>query len=149
MIANRFDATEGTLAGHDRQCHHQVGDEHLRRNVRRLFQDDKFNAKDFIKNRVLPYSNQQLSTTFGGPIRRDRMHFFGAYEYRARAKDLHLHESVSRVQHRPGVPDEGHKALGRLDYQFTPQTRLSARVSYFNNDFYAGGGATSHPSASG
>ena len=42
-----------------------------------------------------------------------------------------------------------HKTLGRLDYQFTPQTRLSARVSYFNNEFYAGGGATSHPSAGG
>jgi len=42
-----------------------------------------------------------------------------------------------------------HKTLGRLDAQFTPQTRLSARVSYFNNVFFAGGGATQHPSAAG
>ena len=39
------------------------------------------NARDFVANRVLPYSNQQFSTTFGGPIRRDRIHFFGSYEY--------------------------------------------------------------------
>ena len=34
-----------------------------------------------MQDRVLPYSNQQFSWTFGGPIRRDRMHFFVNYEF--------------------------------------------------------------------
>ena len=34
-----------------------------------------------MQNVVLPYQNQQISTTFGGPIVKDRVHFFGNYEY--------------------------------------------------------------------
>jgi hypothetical protein len=30
---------------------------------------------------VLPYSNQQISGTVGGPIVQNKTHFFGNYEY--------------------------------------------------------------------
>ena len=46
-----------------------------------FFRDDKFNAADPVAGTVLPYRNQQLAVTFGGPIRKDRLHFFGDYEY--------------------------------------------------------------------
>jgi hypothetical protein len=42
-----------------------------------FFRDDRFNATDFIAKRVLPYSNQQAGATFGGPIQKDKLHFFG------------------------------------------------------------------------
>ena len=29
---------------------------------------------------MLKYSNRQVSTTFGGPIKKDRAHFFGYWE---------------------------------------------------------------------
>ena len=45
------------------------------------FRDDRFNAEDLIQNRVLPYSNQQFSATYGGPIMRDRIHYFANFEY--------------------------------------------------------------------
>ena len=35
---------------------------------------------------VLPYQNQQLSTTFGGPIVRDRIHYFLNYEFEREPK---------------------------------------------------------------
>jgi hypothetical protein len=44
------------------------------------FRNDKFNAADFVAGRVLPYSNQQVGGTIGGPIVRDRAHFFWYYE---------------------------------------------------------------------
>ena len=45
-----------------------------------IFRDDKLNAKDFIANRVLPYSNQQIGGALGGPIISDRAHYFVSYE---------------------------------------------------------------------
>ena len=38
------------------------------------------NAADFVAKRVLPYSDQQFSSTYGGPIIKDKFHFFGYYE---------------------------------------------------------------------
>ena len=116
------------------------------------FRDDKFNAKDFITNRVLDYSNQQVSTTFGGPIRRDRAHFFGAYEYEREPKTYYYTSPYPSFNPDVKFPSSVHKMMVRGDYQFTPQTRLSVRVSGYNTIFYALGGsgsATTHPSAGG
>src|SRR4029078_6249823 len=94
---------------------------------------DRMNTRDFIANRVLPYSNQQVSTTFGGPIRRDRIHFFGAYEYERGPRTYTYTSPSPSFNVDQEFPTRVHKVLGRVDAQFTPQTRLSTRVSYFHN----------------
>ena len=149
VVANRFDATQGRSQGMIVNAITKSGTNAYAGTFGGYFRHDRFNAKDFITNRVLPYSNQQVSTTFGGPIRRDRIHFFAAYEYEREPKTYTFTSPYPSFNIDQEFPTKVHKALGRLDYQFTPQTRLSSRVSYFNNTFYAGGGATSHPSASG
>src|SRR4029450_1391390 len=93
------------------------------------------------KHPVLPYSNQQVSTTFGGPIKRDRVHFFGAYEFEREPKTYPFTSPYTFFNIDQQFPTHTHKALGRLDYQFTPQSRLSVRVSGYRTIFYAGGGA--------
>src|SRR5207248_2105476 len=105
------------------------------------FRDDKFNSADFIqvdpltgKHPVLPYSNQQVSTTLGGPIKKDRVHFFGAYEFEREPKTYAY---------------SGPYPFFNINQQFTTQSRLSVRVSSYHTIFYAGGGATSHPSVGG
>jgi hypothetical protein len=149
VVANRFDATQGRSQGMIVNAVTKSGTNSFAGTFGGYFRNDKFNAEDFITNRVLPYSNQQMSTTFGGPIQRDRIHFFGAYEYEREPKTYTFTSPYPEFNIDQEFPTKVHKVLGRVDYQFTPQTRLSARVSYFNNTFYAGGGATSHPSASG
>jgi carboxypeptidase family protein/TonB-dependent receptor-like protein len=149
VVANRFDATQGRSQGMIVNAVTKSGTNSFAGTFGGYFRNDRFNAKDFITNRVLPYSNQQMSTTFGGPIQRDRIHFFGAYEYEREPKTYTFTSPYPEFNIDQEFPTKVHKVLGRVDYQFTPQTRLSARVSYFNNTFYAGGGATSHPSASG
>src|SRR5688572_24486489 len=149
VIANRFDATQGRSQGMIVNAVTKSGTNAYEGTFSGYFRHDKFNAEDFIEKRVLPYSNQQVSTTFGGPIRRDRVHFFGSYGYGREPKTYTFNSPYPAFNIDQEFPTQSHTLLGRLDYQFTPQTRLAVRVSYFNNEFYAGGGATSHPSAGG
>ena len=71
----------GPLGGRAGQCGLQERNQRLHRITAGYFRSDNWNAADFIVNRVLPYSNQQFSTTFGGPIVKDKIHFFVNYEY--------------------------------------------------------------------
>ena len=122
----------GTVAGHGGECHHQVGDEYaVGGTFSGYFRDDSMNAKDFIQDRVLPYSDQQLSGTFGGPIRRDRIHFFGNYEYE---REPERSRSTARTRaststFRARAPQRTGGARG--DAQFSPQSHLQVRYSQY------------------
>jgi hypothetical protein len=146
LITNRFDATQGRSTGMLVNAITKSGTNMMSGSAGGYFRDDKFNAEDHIQQRVLPYSNQQFSTTLGGPIRRDRIHFFGNYEYE-REPQLLTHNSpypafnidfpFTRQQHSGG---------GKVDVQFSSDVRLSGRVQLYDQQWHSGGGASSHPS---
>ena len=146
VVANRFDATQGRSSGMVVNAVTKSGTNAFAGSIGGYFRDDRFNAADHITGRVLDYSNQQASVTFGGPIRRDRVHFFGAYEYEREPKTYYYTTPWPAFNIDQEFPSRVHKLLGRLDYQFTTQTRLAVRVSHYDNLFFAGGGGTQHPS---
>jgi len=80
VVTNRFDATQGRSSGMLANAVTKSGTNDYTGTVAGYFRSDKFNASDFIQNRVVPYQDQQVVTTFGGPIKKDRIHFFGNYE---------------------------------------------------------------------
>src|SRR6266566_4521757 len=148
VIANRFDASQGRSAGMLVNAVTKSGTNTFAGTFGSYFRSDKFNAADFVAKRVLPYSNQQLSATFGGPIIKDRVHFFGSYGYTHEPQTFTYNSPYPAFNVDVHFPTRVHSVLGRVDYQFTPATRLSVRGSGFNNLFYAGAnGATNHPSA--
>src|SRR5215510_1733996 len=151
VVANRFDATQGRSQGMVVNAVTKSGTNLFAGSIGGYFRDDKFNAEDFFTHNVLPYSNQQVSTTLGGPIRKDRIHFFGAYEYEHEPKTYAFTSPYSFFNINQEYPTRTHKALGRLDYQFTPQSRLNVRASYYTTTFFAvaGGFGTNHPSVGG
>jgi len=146
VVANRFDATMGRSTGMIVNAVTKSGTNQFAGSIGGYFRDDSFNAKDFFRDRVLPYSNQQVSLTFGGPVRRDRMHFFGAYEYEREPKTYVHTTPWPSFNVDQEFPSRVHKFIGRFDAQFTPQTRLSVRASQYDNLFFGGGGGTVHPS---
>ena len=109
----------------------------------------RFNAADFIQQRVLPYSNQQISGTLGGPIRRNRAHFFGSYEYEREPQILTFDSPYPFFNlDSEEFAKTARKFLGRGDLEVTRQMHLSVR--YARSDvpkFLQGGGALLHPSA--
>ena len=81
IVTNLFDITQGRSAGMQVQAISKSGTNNTSGSVYGFFRDDKFNAPDTVAGRVLPYSNQQIGGTLGGPIIRDKMHYFASYEY--------------------------------------------------------------------
>src|SRR5258705_212270 len=151
VIANRFDATQGHSAGMLVNAITKSGTNIVAGTFGGYFRSDKFNAPDFISRRVLPYSNQQLSGTVGGPIVRDRIHFFASYGYEREPKTYIYNSPYPSFNIDQHFTSQTHTVLGRLDYQFTPASRLTVRGSGYHTLFYNGGAnsATVHPSAGG
>ena len=127
-VTSRFDATQGRSSGVMVNAITKSGTNIFAGTSSGYFRNDRLNAADPIAGYVLPYSNQAVSTTFGGPIRRDRLHFFAYYEYEREPKtfthptpfpSFNVDLQGTRVGHTPG---------GRVDYQRSLNTRLSFRV---------------------
>lgn len=149
FISNRFDATQGRSLGVQVNAVTKSGTNTHSGTLAGYFRDDKVNAADFIQKRVLPYSNQQVSGTFGGPIRRDRIHFFGNYEYEREPQTFTYSSPFQRFNVDQSGTRLEHKAGARLDAQFSTSTRLSLRGNLWRNlqpyDARYAGGANRHP----
>jgi hypothetical protein len=157
VITNRFDARQGRSTGIQVNAITKSGTNTAAGSFAGYFRDDRFNAADFIqkdkngKPLVLPYSDQQLSTTWGGPIRKDRIHYFVNYEFERSpytrpyttpfpAFNLNLQGTYTEK-----------KGGGRVDIQFSPKThfiyRQNLERSWDPYDARWAGGSTIHPSS--
>ena len=151
LVTNRFDATQGRSSGSQLNAITKSGTNTPQGTFSGYFRDDNFNAKDFFQDRVLPYTNQQLAWTFGGPIRRDRVHFFATYEYEREPMTFNYTSPYpSFNMDQPSTRTEN-KGSVRLDVQFSPRLRLAVRGNKAKNlfpiDNRFSGGATRHPSS--
>ncbi len=148
FVANRFDATQGRSMGVQVNAITKSGTNTPGGTFSGYFRDDAFNAPDFVAHKRLPYSNQQISGTFGGPIKRDRVHYFVNYEYEREPRTstwttpyraFNIDLTGTRWQRETGL---------RVDVQFSPRTRLSMRGTNWREFIpYAAGSATSTPAA--
>src|SRR5262245_1125965 len=129
VVTNRFDATQGRSSGQQLNAITKSGTNTPQGTFSGYFRDDKFNAKDFIANRVLPYSNQQLAWTYGGPIIKDKFHVFGSYEYEREPTTFTYQTPYPAFNiDQPSTRTEK-KGLARLDYQVSPRNRLTFRLN--------------------
>jgi carboxypeptidase family protein/TonB-dependent receptor-like protein len=147
FISNRFDATQGRSTGVQVNAITKSGTNQFSGSFLGNFRDSKFNAQDPVLLKVLPYSNQQLSGTLGGPIVQNKLHFFGNYEYE--------HQPLTSIWNTPfpkfNVQLDGTRSvkLGgvRTDYQLSSKTRLMGKVSHSDLLEPFGPGTSNHPSA--
>ena len=80
IITNRFDATLGRSSRMQVNVQTKSGTNQYHGTLYGYFRNDAFNAADSVAHRVLPFSDQQFGGTVGGPILKDRVFFFFAYE---------------------------------------------------------------------
>jgi hypothetical protein len=149
FISNRFDATQGRSTGVQVRAITKSGANTLSGSLRGNFRDSRVNARNPVLDRVVPIDNQQVAVTLGGPILRNRLHFFGHVEYE--------HEPRTSIWNTPyprfNVEVEGAETIKmggvRLDYQISPQVRVMGKVSEGRRFRPFDPGNNSHPAATG
>ena len=80
VIANRFDTEIGGSAGGALSIVTKSGTNDLHGSAFGFFRDDALRAKGEFDLKKNDYSRQQFGGTIGGPITKDRVHFFGSFE---------------------------------------------------------------------
>ena len=147
IVTNLFDITQGRSAGIQVQAISRSGTNKMAGSLYGFFRDDKFNAPDPVANRVLPYQNQQVGASLGGPIKKDKAHFFAAYEYEREPAKLFTSPSLLPDQSFTIPYKNSQKSLlARVDDQLSLKERVTVRGSVYSldNPFVLGAGA--HPS---
>ncbi len=140
LTTNRFDATQGRTMGMMVNAITKSGTNILAGSLGSYFRRDSWNAKDFIQKKVLPYKDTQVSGTVGGPIVKDRIHFFGNYEYErnpqtftfggpngpfpAAGQSINLNMDAKYSVQQGGA---------KVDVQFNPKNRVTGRYSHYKN----------------
>ncbi|MSO30241.1 MAG: TonB-dependent receptor [Acidobacteria bacterium] len=148
FISNRFDATQGRSQGVQVNVVTKSGTNRLSGVFRSNFRDGRFNAEDPALERKVPISNQQYAGSAGGPIIRDRLHYFGFYEYEREPRTSIWNTPFPRFN----ISLQGirSKKLGgaRLDYQVSPQMRLMLKGNLTKTfEPFGAGSNNNHPAS--
>jgi len=147
FISNRFDATQGRSSGVQVNAVTKSGTNNFSGMLLGNFRDSKWNADDPVLNRRLPYKNQQVSGTVGGPIIRNKMHFFGNYEYE--------HQPLTSIWNTPypafNITKTGVRSVKlsgiRVDEELSSKMRLMGKINHSRLLEPFGNGGSNHPSA--
>jgi hypothetical protein len=132
FISNRFDATQGRSTGVQVNAITKSGTNRFSGSSSGYFRHSKWNAEDPVLNRVLPMQNQQYSETFGGPVLRDKLHFFVGYEYEREPRTSVANTPYPAFNVELTGTRTTKMANARLDYQLSPQNRLMLKGSTSN-----------------
>ena len=146
ILTNLFDVTQGRSLGVSVQAITRSGTNTPAGSVYGYFRDAKFNAADSVAKKVLPFSNQQVGGAFGGPIVRDRIHYFATYEFE-RQPDTFVMQPASYTHDffMPSIRSR-HSLLARADAQIAKSDHLSVRfTSFIDNAPFSGVTGASYP----
>ena len=80
IITNRFDATLGRSSRIQVNVQTKSGTNKYHGTLYGYFRNSDFNGSDPVAHKLLPFSDQQFGGTVGGPILKDKLFFFFAYE---------------------------------------------------------------------
>ena len=133
FISNRFDASQGRSSGVQVNAITKSGTNTRSGSASGYFRDDKFNAADFIQKRVLPYSNQQVSGTYGGPIVKDKVHYLANWEFEHEPQEFTSNSSYPAFNIDLVGTRRENKAGLRFDFQLPSQSHLAVRENLWRN----------------
>lgn len=134
IVTNLFDVTQGRSTGVSVQAITRSGTNNVHGTLYGYFRDDRFNAADFVAGEVLPYSNQQVGGSVGGPVIQNRIHYFATYEFEREPNTI-IAQPAPYGGQRLTFDSETkvHNFLGRADIQFGSKDHLMVRGSMWDS----------------
>ena len=133
IVTNQFDITQGRSAGMQVNAITRSGTNNIGGSFYGYFRDESLNAEDFVANRVLPFENQQVGGTIGGPLVQDKLHYFVSYEYERQPQTV-----FAQPPNLPGQswdidsPINQNSFTARVDHTASDRDVLSYRASYWD-----------------
>jgi hypothetical protein len=116
IITNRFDATLGRSSRIQVNVQTKSGSNQFHGTLYGYFRNSDFNASDPVAHKVLPFSDQQFGGTFGGPILKEKLFFFFAYE----------------GERQPNTIFDVPTGFGGLSYTFNNELRTNSYLLHAN-----------------
>ena len=143
IVTELFDITQGRSTGIQVRAITKSGTNTLHGSAYGFFRSDAMNGEDPVAHKVVPYNDKQLGGTLGGPIKRDKLFFFGSYE-RETELTTAISTPVVLAPETFAFPSQNtlQEYIGRSDYQLSDKNKLTVRASHssFQNPFAATGG---------
>ncbi|MPY90691.1 MAG: hypothetical protein GEU99_22565 [Luteitalea sp.] len=132
VLTNRFDAEYGRVGGLVINAVTKAGTNQFRGTGFGFFRNDRFDAENPFTNEVSPFDERQVGMNGGGPLVRNRAHFFGSYEHQKRAVTAIPNTTIPEFDVAASQDITRHYATGRFDVQLTDAHRLFVRGSIYN-----------------
>lgn len=132
IISNRFDATLGRSSRVQVNVQTKSGSNQFHGTLYGYFRNSVFNADDSVAHRLLPFSDQQFGGTFGGPILKNKLFFFFAYEGERQPNTIFdVPTGFGGLSYSFNNELRTNTYLLHTDYQISGTHRLSVRASGF------------------
>jgi hypothetical protein len=133
LVTNQFDIAQGRSGGSQVQAVSRSGSNDMHGSFYGNFQNDAFNASDFVAHRVLPYSDTQLGGSFGGPVIKDKLHYFGTYEHESQPNTILLSPQIYAPQtFSVASNNTQYNILLRADYVASAKDHVTFRGSFWD-----------------
>ncbi|OFV82911.1 MAG: hypothetical protein A2Y78_03970 [Acidobacteria bacterium RBG_13_68_16] len=144
VINNRFDTEIGGSAGGALSIVTRSGTNLLAGSVFAFYRADDLRSKGALETESLPYDRGQYGFTLGGPIIKDKTHFFLSAEYITEDNILLFRPGGAYASLAKDVkhPFKQTLGFGSIDHSFSDNQRLAAKLvfeQYREKNFRVGG----------
>jgi hypothetical protein len=126
VIANNYSAEYGHSTGGIVTMSTRAGTNEFHGSLFESLQNDVFNARNFFAAERSPVRLNQYGGTFGGPIRKDRTHFFVTWEETRQLTDFTTTATVPTALNRQGNFSDLRSSSGKLIQIYDPTTGSTA-----------------------
>src|SRR5262249_19696730 len=126
VIANNYSAEYGHSTGGIVTMATRSGTNQFHGSIFESLQNDIFNARNFFAANRAPVRLNQYGGTFGGPIRKDKTHFFASWEQTRQLTTFDTTSTVPTLLERQGDFSDLRNSAGDLIKIYDPATGSTA-----------------------